>query len=315
MTDPRNSNNLNGLPNASFEEGVSMRTRLLRAAADGELTDSEQAMLDLHLLHHPADRAVIEFERQLKGAIANAASVAPPESLRQWLETIRPAAHVQSLEMNAPAHTDFGAGVIAGRIRRLRWLAAAACVALLAGALTLVLPSLLNNGPDVTRPAQAYRTALVSFISSQHELCELHADQIGSRFKITRLEDAPAEFEAILGRAPDLGEIEAAGFTLLGAGPCAVPGRGRSVRLVLAAPGSEPFDIVSIHIQQDTGDLPMQSGRTYRLTEAGHAGHDEPHPIFTWRRDGFVYFLTSRSEAVMHVAREALGAADPSGTI
>lgn len=296
---------------------VSARTELLRAAADGELTPVQTAELDRHMVAHPDDQRVIEFERELRVSIAASASETAPAALRDRIAAMSSAAGTDRTSLPFPSvstrpHRRFSQSV--------RWLAMAASVAIVAGGAFLILrqPGTgLTGGAQIT---QQYRTSLVSFIGAQHEECEVHADMIGMRFKTTKLGDVPAEFGRVLGSAPDIGHVEEGGFKLLGAGPCAVPGRGKSVRMVLESTADAQSNggrgsLVSIHIQQDTGELSLESGKTYRLVDKNAASASASAEIFVWRRDGFVYFLTSKSEPAMQMARAAFGAKEPSGTI
>ncbi|MDZ4829785.1 MAG: hypothetical protein SGJ09_06250 [Phycisphaerae bacterium] len=201
-----------------------------------------------------------------------------------------------------------------------RWLAVAASLAILAGGAFVILSQSGVWRTDDVQVAQQYRTSLVRFISAQHEQCKVHADMVGMRFKTTTLGDVPAEFSRVLGSTPDIGHVEERGFKLLGAGPCAVPGRGKSVRMVLeSTAGPQTKDgrgsIVSIHIQQDSGELKLESGKTYRLVDTFAPTGPATAEIFVWRRDGFIYFLTSNSESAMQLAHAAFGAKEPSGTI
>jgi hypothetical protein len=302
---------------AANAPGVSVRTQLLRAAADNELSLAQKIELDLHLAAHPEDQRVIDVERQLRKLVADAAPAdAAPARLRDRI-----------LAMSATSGADrssipFSSATARTRnrfSRPMRWLALAASVAIVAGGSFVVLRNQGGAGPSDVQIAQQFRTSLVSFIGAQHDECEVHADMIGGRFKTTKMAEVPTEFAQVLGTSPDIGHIDSPDFKLLGAGPCAVPGRGKSVRMVLecttdrGVAGSQG-SLVSIHIQQDTGELALEGGKTYRLTDQTSTG-DHTSEIFVWRRDGFIYFLTSRSEPAMQMARAAFGAKEPSGTL
>lgn len=296
---------------------VSLRTELLRAAADGELSSVQGVQLDRHLAGHPSDARVIEFERALRASVAGTATGIAPGALRDRVVAMGVAAGRARVGLVLPSAS-------ARRDRRLsqlfRGLAMAASIAIVAGGANLILRPPSAGRADGVQITQQYRTSLVSFIGSQHEDCEVHADLIGVRFKTTKLVDVPVEFSRVLGSSPEIGHIEGGGFRLLGAGPCAVPGRGKSVRMVLqSTAGTEPNGglgaLVSIHIQQDTGELNLESGRTYRLVDKIATGGSAHAEIFVWRRGGFIYFLTSRSESSMQLARAAFGAKEPSGTL
>jgi RNase P protein component len=302
---------------AANAPGVSTRTELLRAAADNELSPAQRIELDRHLASHPEDQRVIDVERQLRKLVADAATAdAAPARLRERILAMSAA----SGEDRSSIPFSSGAARTRNRFSRpMRWLALAASVAIVAGGAFVVLHDQGGMRPADVQIAQQFRTSLVSFIGTQHEECEVHADMIGSRFKTTKMAEVPAEFALVLGTAPDIGHIDSPDFRLLGAGPCAVPGRGKSVRLVLECTGDRSGtgsrgSLVSIHIQQDTGELNLESGKTYRLTDQS-AMVSHASEIFVWRRDGFIYFLTSRSEPAMQMARAAFGAKEPSGTL
>src|SRR5262249_47458531 len=142
------------------------------------------------------------------------------------------------------------------RNRRVaRWLALAAAIGLVAVA-TYFLAR-----PSTSVPAEGqlvtawHRMALASFVGGQHKECELHADMVANHFRITSLDKAPAALAEVLGKAPNLGRLAESGLTFKGAGPCAVPGRGRSVHMVFeaVAPAGQQAApaLVSIFVQQD----------------------------------------------------------------
>ncbi len=310
-------NNQSPCSESAERSQVSARTELLRLAADGELTPYQEVELERHLAAHPGDLRVIEFERKLRRSVADIFSEAAPAVLRERIvakshTTRTPRGSLSIYPVSTRLNFRFSTP--------LRWLAVAASVAIVAGGTYLALRP---PGVGPTQPvaiSQQYRIALVSFIGSQHHECELYADMIGVRFKTTQLVDVPREFSRVLGSAPDIGHIEEHGFRLLGAGPCAVPGRGKSVRMVLESTADAQSNggggsLVSIHIQQDTGELNLEAGKTYRLVDkVGSAGVKSPD-IFVWRRDGFIYFLTSESKAAMQMALASFGTKEPSGTI
>ncbi len=322
---------------------ASVRTRLLRAAADAQLTAADEKSLHAHLASHPEDRAVIEFEQHLRQSIAANVSVSggagggPSAALRNRIHQM-----LGSPELGGPSSASIPFATHPSTIRAhwirshpARWLAIAASVAVVAGAMYFTVLQLPRNvEPTAAQQAinPSHRVALVSFVSSQHEECELHAGMIGMKLRIDSLDKAPAAFREVLGRTPDLGRLAASGLKFKGAGPCAVPGRGTSVHMVFDVGGDAGAadasvdgrtPLVSIFIQQDTGELNIEPGRTYRLTPSGDTSASTtsgsaagtPADIFVWKADGFVYFLSSTYEPAMERARLALGAKEPSGSL
>ncbi len=303
--------------------GVSRRSELLRAAADGELTPQEAVELEAHLRENPEDRAVIEFERELRGAIARAAVMEPPAGLRERVLASRAASTTETRGSDPGRKAGGVPGgplPITGPSRRgvplLRYALAAGLVMAAAGTVVVVNSNIGGSTP-VQQMTASQRLSLVSFLSTQHEECELHADLVGTRFSLSSLDDVPARFASVLGRRPDLGRLEASGLSLLGAGPCAVPGRGRSVRLVLDASAADPDmqPLVSIYIQQDTGELGIEEGRAYRLSRGVRDDGPADTDVFVWRSGGLLYFFASTSQPAIEVARSALGAPEPLGSI
>ncbi|MCI0676151.1 MAG: DUF3379 domain-containing protein, partial [Phycisphaerales bacterium] len=194
---------------------ASMRTRLLRAAADAQLTAADEKALHAHLAIHPEDRAVIEFEQHLRQSIAANVSVSggagggPSAALKERINQM-----LGSSELGEPSRASHPFATHPStvhahwiRSRPARWLAIAASVALVAGAMYFTVLQLPRNvEPTAAQQAinPSHRIALVSFVSSQHEECELHAGMIGMKLRIDSLDKAPAAFREVLGRTPDL---------------------------------------------------------------------------------------------------------------
>lgn len=296
-------------------EAASSRSGLLRAAADGELSAADEAALQRHLRNSPDDALVIEFERGLRRAVASMpeASEPLPKGLAERTHrTIEQAVRSESSENSTNGERARARG---GRVMVAMSVAAAV---MLSGGLWYFAGHVFPQRPaamvrqDIPMPL---REAITTFVATYHQECEIHADLVPQWYRITSMNQVPAGLERVLGQAPDVSTIQSAGFTLLGAGPCAVPGRGRSFRLVLRAPASLNGSMVSVHIQQDTGDLSFEPGRTFLLEPTKPDAIDAASKIYVWRRDGLIYFLTSGSPEAMTGVMEALGAEPPSGTI
>lgn len=267
----------------------SRRTELLRAGADGELQERDRHELAEHLATHPGDAAVIEFERRLRTELARAAAEdEPPADLRARVERIA-----------APP-----------RPKRLAWRLAAAA-ALLLGAGTWWWTSSLPPLPTGTQlVVPSHRSSVVSFVRAQHDDCTVYQDLIAGRFRLADPAHDPSALVSILGRAPTLGDLDAAGVRFLGAARCAVPGRGASVHLVLDASASsagspDPEALVSLFVQQDRGEFAVEPGLTYRIAQTTTASR--PGGVYLWRRDGLLYVLVSNGMPSLEAARLALG--------
>lgn len=313
---PYNIDRLSG--DGTDAHSVSDRTRLLRAAADAELIDAQQVELQRHLELYPQDKEVIEFEKRMREMIELDSHTAAPESLHKRIRAMSQTACPETVSVASQSPANSHSSIRFPRPSR--WFAVAASLAIVAGGSFMLIRPAHTLQTDNHQITPQYRSALVSFIHSQHEECELYTDLIGERFKTTDLDSVPSDFSRVLGGTPDIGHVQQYGFKLLGAGPCAVPGRGKSVRMVLESTessqlgdGAEP--LVSVHIQQDTGELNLVAGKTYQLIDQTLLPGETAAAIYVWRLDGFVYFLTSSSKPTLQMALTAFGVQEPSDTL
>ncbi len=300
----------------------SRRTELVRAAADNELTAADERALREHLVAHPDDDAVIAFEQGLRRAIASGASGVPSEQLREKVTRLTTIGGGPGDRVPSSA----GSVTASGRGSRVtRWVAVAASVGLLTAMAYFTLRPTPSLPPPGRLIAESHRASLVSFVNGRHKECELHAEMVASGFRIDSLDKAPAAFSEILGKAPDLGRLAQSGLKFKGAEACAVPGRGRSVHMVLEAVTNPPVQaggasaatatLVSIFVQQDKGELRIEPGRAYRFVPKAGPSSTEASEIYVWKKDGFVYFLASTSEPAIETVRLALDVQGPSGRL
>lgn len=193
-------------------------------AADGE---APEAVLRELAEDARAQRA-IAFERALRERIAAAfGRERAPEDLRRRIESLL--AQEQGVEVGRAASATVGPPATRQRsfwTRRsfLGWAAAAAAVALTA-TLTMVF-ALRAAAP--TLPAQ-----VAAFLEQEHSRC---AD-LGEYFDQKMVARDEAEAKALLQRLLNVADgpkvdLRQAGFVLLGAGPCHVPGKGPSAHLL-----------------------------------------------------------------------------------
>lgn len=290
----------------------STRAELLRAAADDELTAAQSVALEGHLKAHPADAQVIEFERRLRAEVAALSGGKASDALRNRVRAL------------ASAHGDDAPAPV-GRIERhrtpaRRWLAMAASLVIVVGGGYAIVHT-LQRGVHQTAPVaidDTYRASLVSFVGTFNEQCELHSEMAMSQLKFTAIEEAPAAFAQLMGESIDIGTISVPAFHFLGGGPCSVPGSGKSFHLVFESDELQGTrrPVISIFIQQDTGEMKIDSGQTYRLTpKSGDANPAHAGEIYVWRNAGFVYFLASTSEPALTSTLKALGVDPPRQSI
>jgi len=179
----------------------------------------------------------------------------------------------------------------------------------------------LQSGLPLSAPVaidETYRASLVAFVGDFNEQCELHTEMAMSQLKITAIEEAPAAFAGLMGTSFDIGSISVPALHFLGGGPCSVPGGGQSFHLVFESDevdaGRRP--VVSLFIQQDTGEMKIDSQQTFRLMpNSGNVNPAYSGEIYVWRKDGFVYFLVSTSQAGLSATLDALGVDPPTRSI
>lgn len=291
----------------------SLRAQLLRAAADGETTTQQAAAIKEHLRDNPEDASVIEFERQLRQSIASLGADSVSDQLRR---------RVRALAAAPPdaASSPVGRITPAGRGAN-RWFAIAASLAVIVAGGYVVVRT-LQSGTQLQVPLaldDAYRASLVSFVSIHHEQCELHAEMAMRELKFTNLDEIPSEFAAVLGTTVDVGSPAISGFHFMGGGPCAVPGGGESVHMVFEADDAtlaKRTPMISLFVQQDSGTIPIEQGRTYRvLVKSGTVTTDYPCEVYVWKKNGLVYFLASTSRSALSATLRAFNVDEPSQSI
>lgn len=291
---------------------VSERTRLLRAAADGELTAQDRSDLEAHLRTNPDDAAVVLFEQQLRESVGVEIWGEPSAELRARIAGLCAAStspdhrHLKPL-LRRSSFANVG----------FRWVYGAVAAVLLVAVGTgawLARPR-HNLPPAGTLVTASHREALSSFISAQHKACEVSAAMVSKRFRIGPLSDATAPLSDILGVTPDLSSLNHPNVRYLGASECAVPGDGNSIHIVLdvtpSVTGSSEAALVSLFIQRDTGEVAIETGQAYELTATGGDGP----PIVVWRDGVMIYFLRSSSPTELDAVQRAIGVRAPFGSL
>lgn len=290
----------------------SARTVLLRAAADGDLTTTQDSELDEYLSLHPDDAAVIELERRLRREVAALAEGRASDRLRE---------RVRVLAAPGDEISDVPIGRVgAFGLRARQWLAVAASLVVLVsvsyvGFRTIQSGSQLNGTQAID---DSFRAALVSFVGNFHEQCEIHSEMAMRQLQVRALEEAPAAFAEVMGKTLDIGSLNISGYHYLGGGPCSVPGGGRSFHVVFESDDVEALrrPMISIFIQQDSGVMRIPPDQTFLLEQKSQTVNAAfPSEVYVWKKDGFVYFLVSTSKRALAATLNAFGVDAPSGSI
>ncbi len=278
---------------------------LLRAAADGELTDCQCKELEAHCAQCDDAQCQIEFEKALRRCCGRVmGEPCCPDALRAKITAMAR----QDDQDNQ--HDDY-ARRIAQSNRRTRsqrfWVrspimsAAAALLILAAGTLVWQSSSLSNrNTPAHFTPTQAsYFNRVSDFAVREHTRC---CDDSIAQAKLVKVDinEAIDYFSQAFGTqvsVPDMDQV-AGQVEFFGGGDCHVPSTARSghLRFDVTSPEGKRISL-SLFVSPDPGLLPMEEGLIYALeSEACSAAGTR---LFAWVRDGVQYLFVSEASDEM----------------
>lgn len=293
--------------------GDAARAAMIRAAADGELSDTECARV-------LGDERAIAFERTLRDATARAmGGVSTPAHLRSAvLATIRgsgptadqPTTHTadqaaltDAMESRAAVTRSPGFWSVSRVVGSL----AAALVLTVVGVFAWQLGAASTRGSGAggmggiaqgEGEQLAYRTSLARFVAGEHTRT-LDNGYARRKYIYTAPKDAADAIGSTLEHTPVIPPCGGA-TKFAGASPCGVPGNGPSAHMQFIlpvhdangaiVPGAEGRK-VSVFVKQDRGELAIEAGTTYLVDSAACDVSDSY--ICVWRRDGLLYTLVS----------------------
>ena len=261
--DPVDSADWSGVSDAS----------LVRAHADGELSDHEGAALRERLGADAIDHGTA-FEMQLRLRVAATLStVSVPPAVRE--RVIRALREEESADSGSILRPERGFWSSGGA----RLAAVAAMVALVAGVFLLGPRTEPASAPAIlSEAAQHLRTAHTGCLEDPSRFI---ADLSGSDGSTS-----PEAFVAgAVGDVPVRLDLDEHGYRLAGIGGCEIPGGGKSVHLLYERieGHGEP---VSLFLQQATGpQRELREGVVYTN------GRDTPPLIRIWRDGDVVYYM------------------------
>tara|TARA_R110002072_G_scaffold42064_9_gene117754 strand:+ start:29859 stop:30833 length:975 start_codon:yes stop_codon:yes gene_type:complete len=324
MTDQNNH------PEHAQENGQPMNiAALLRASADGELTDCQCEELDAYMAQNPEAESQIAFEQAMKDCCSRAmAKPCCPDVLRAKIVAMAGAPAPAVAEAIADSDTDAYAARIEASNAQTRsssfWSrspvmgAAAALLMVVAGTLIWQSASLgPSSAPEHFTSTQAtYFDRVSNFVVKEHNRC---CDDKAAQNKLVNhdINQAVAYFseefehELVL---PDMVNAEGQ-VQFFGGGDCSVPSTSRSGHLRFDAINPDGTHIsLSLFISPDPGLLPMQEGITYPLN--AKACTESGARIFAWVNNGVQYLLVSEAEDNMcATVREIMHAPTTIGSI
>lgn len=279
---------------------------LIRCAADDSLSMEQADALRAHLAAHPEDQARIDFERGLRDATASVMHTgSAPAELRNAIENLIAggASTVGPAETKSRAFWQ----------RTFLPIAVAAMILLAFGATLL-----MTNGPQ--QPPTGWNaglnTQVVGWVEREHNKCSESEDYRKRKLTVTNVADVRSETQRSLGKAPHRIQLDDAGYTLAGYGPCHIPGGGPSGQLIYT-PNDGNGKPISLFIQRDDGQLDNVAGTsecikgaTSQLSAESKAGRTPCDQIFIWRADGLIYYMVTGQGNPAIPCLKSLGAPD-----
>ncbi|PCI11024.1 hypothetical protein COB72_01600 [bacterium] len=312
-------------PEHAQENGQPMNiAALLRASADGELTDCQCEELEAYMAQCPDTKSCCEsqiaFEKAMKSCCSRAMTKpCCPDALR---------AKIVAMAANAPQNEEaFAQGIESASAytkspsfwsRSPMMGIAAALLMMVAG--TLIWQSVsftTNSAPShFTTQEASYFNRVSNFVVREHSRC---CDDKVAQAKLIKhdINQATQYFSQAFGHElvlPDM--VEAKGqIQFFGGGDCSVPSTARSghLRFDAIAPNGERVSL-SLFVSPDPGLLPMQEGMTYPLD--AKACQDAGASLFVWISNGIQYLLVSEADEDMcAIVRNMMNAPTTIGSI
>ena len=284
---------------------------LIRAAADGELTDAQLAEFERLCAERDCTKDRVRFEQTLRECCGRVMQAAPccSDSLRARVRAI--AAESRATDMQAAPAQPFqqaaGPEAMAPITReRSFWqrspgmMAAAAVLLSVAGVLIWQASSLPAGPlpPGMTRTEVAYRDRVAGFVSGEHSRCTKNASAAEAKLVLRDAETAKTHFASAFGMSQvslEADPADAGSISFWGAGDCHVPGSAKSahVRFDAVAPDGTPVRL-SLFVMPDNQRLPIETGTTYRV--GSEACAKSGVSLYAWREGSLVYLLVSEAE-------------------
>jgi hypothetical protein len=292
--------------------GVSLsRGALLRAAADGELSDAQRAELERTLTE--AESGAIETEAALRQAVGRAmAGPSAPQGLRDRIVVAAESGGAE-LAVHADDPDEIPAPIPMAPWMRPLAVAAALLLVIAGGFMFMRDEGGAGGGPGAGGDGAGGQQAgiqlveLRQFISREHTRCQRDPSRAARKFARAELSEIPERFRPLMGADVSIEEIVKAGLTLRGVGECHVPGPGSSIHLLLGADLPQCAATLSLFVQQDPRNrLELEEGVSYELTPQDPGAGATGVSVVAWRRDGLTYYLVADPDACSRI-REAMG--------
>lgn len=277
---------------------------LVRAGADGELTAEQQDRLDAACAADARVVECVESERRLRRCVCSCmCGTSSPKGLAD-----RVARAVAADQAAGAALED-----LASQTRRQTFWSSRVLTRALAAVLVLTLGAALVfkgfsiSGQGLDSAQLAYQQEVASFITKEHGRCCGDRDAAKQKLKISDQAEAAAAVSAWIGHEVSLPcQNRRPDIRFDGAGPCGIPGKGKSAHVMYEPPNGPR---ISIFIKPDTGELPIEPGKTYVFDSKACGGAGVS--VLAWVRDSVVYYAVFEKEPGCEAVWQELGIAPP----
>ncbi len=277
---------------------------LLRAAADGELTDCQCEQLDAYMAQNPDAESQIGFEKALKDCCGRVMTKpCCPDVLRNKILAMAGSAEddqayaerIQASNQQTRSPSFWSRSPMIG--------IAAALLIMVAGTMIWQSASFsnINDAPSSLNVQQAsYYNRVSNFVIDEHNRC-CNEKAAKAKFIEHDMGQAVAYFSDLFESQvviPDM-NIDAESIEFFGGGDCQVPSTSRSGHLRFNAIASDGKHIpVSLFISPDPELLPMEAGtKTYPMNSK--ACSEAGVQLFGWTNNGIQYLLVSEASDEM----------------
>lgn len=318
---PRNPNQSDPQP-VRLPEDLS-RAALIRAAADAEGNAADR--LDSG---NGSDTAMA-FERDLREAVSRAMAepAHAPQGLRDRILASFDREYAQhsasesdaipaALPITEHKHPDRFGRKLSMMALFPRFAAIAAVLALSATLVYIGSQQFSNSAAPQSQTIAATSVAnQLQFVQREHNRCsDVSSGAFASKIVVTNIDDCRAYAQTQLGcGGPRLAEaierMGTAGYTLVGVGPCKVPGGGKSLHaLFTPVDASAGLTPVSVFLLESPGEgcKNAKPGVCYSCPKSLETGK----PAMLWRDGNLMVFVHSASEASIQSVRAAYSAPD-----
>lgn len=274
--------------------------RLVRLAADGELSAEESAAYASAKAARPELDTHEQAERQLRAAVGRsmADGATCPQDLRNRITAMTGQAQPKLTLNPTPADAPTRPAERFSTWKRVGALAAAIVIIVAVSAYFRQAGPAQNNGFGVAQADLPTGVQLAGFMTSEHSRCASHPTSV-RKFTESDLQKIPEAFREVLGNEFTTQDILFGDANFVAGGKCKVPGKGPSIHLMFETPNPQGETVeVSLYIQR-CGDSRFEEGKAYTVGADAQDGSS----IIGWRHDGLVYYLvTSSHEATLECA-------------